>query len=375
MDTSRLATLQRYLREDPTNAALLADACDEAIAAGEHAIADALLARAGQLRLDELAWGARRARLALARHAWDEALVQLAALRQRSGPHPALAHDVAFVHLRQGRHEDSRAAVEPWLNDADLDGLDAELRAALQVVWLRASHHLGALHEAHARALQWQGAGRLAPAAAGVTSLVELDLGDFARARLLAEAALAAGATTPEALVTRGCIALAEGDNAAAMGALRRAMELHPEDGRTWSALGMASLQAREPALARTQFARASQLMPAHVGTWHGLGWSCLLLQDRAGALAAFQQALALDRNFAESHAAVGLVLLLSQRLDEAEHHLVRGEKLDAGNATGRYARALQSGQLNDANAVRAFAERLLQRPGLFAQEPRRPAH
>ena len=365
MNPGRLAMLGRYLAEDPHNPALLADACDEAIAVGEHAVADELLATARRLQLRDAAWDARSLRLALARHAWGEALARIESLRARSGPHPALDHDLGYVYLRQGDFARCREAVEPWLAKQDLaDGV----RSALQVLWLRASHHLGELDAAMERVTQWRQSDRLAPAAAGVASLAALDRGDFESTRHLADIALQAGAVTPEALVSRACVALEEDDNGAAAEWLRQALALHPEDGRTWSALGMASLQARDPAAARTQFARATQLMPQHIGTWHGLGWACLLLQDRPGALAAFQQALALDRNFGESHGAVGLVLLLSGRGDEAEHHLARAERLGGGNLTGRYARALQSGQLKGAAAVRELAERLLQRPDLFTR-------
>ncbi|HEX2547972.1 MAG TPA: tetratricopeptide repeat protein [Ramlibacter sp.] len=362
MNRGRLAILQGFLSEDRDNAALLADTCDEAIAAGEHAAADRLLAHSLVLALDDVAWTARRVRLALARHAWDEALARLQQLRQRSGEHPALAHDVAYVHFRRGAFAECQQAIEPWLVPDALALQDEAVRTALQVLWLRAAHHQGALVPARDRASSWSEHACLSPAAAGVAALVALDLADFAAAKILADTALRAGALTTEALVARACAALAEGETAAAQAWLGQALQLHPDDGRTWSALGMASLQARDPAAARTQFARATHVMPTHIGTWHGLGWSCLLLQDRVGALAAFEQALALDRTFSESQAAVGLVLMMSGRADEAEHHLARAERLGGGNVTGRYARALQSGQLKDADAVRELAERLLQR-------------
>jgi Flp pilus assembly protein TadD len=130
--------------------------------------------------------------------------------------------------------------------------------------------------------------------------------------------------------------------------------------------LGMASLQLREFAQARAQFSRASTLMPGHIGTWHGLGWSCLLLQDLPAALVAFQQALALDPAFAESQGAVGLALWQSGRQHEAEPHLARADRLDRSNVTGRYARALAVGMLQERDAVRELAMRLLDRPGVF---------
>jgi Flp pilus assembly protein TadD len=233
---------------------------------------------------------------------------------------------------------------------------------------LRASHQEGLLEEAWKWVAESAAAGDLQAPAAGVASLIAVDLGFFAEAKQMALADIEAGAAGREALVARATVALAEGDTATARDCLRPALAVHADDGRTWSTLGMASLQARDLVAARSQFARASQLMPGHVGTWHGLGWSCLLLQDRPGALSAFQQALRLDETFAESHGAVGLVLALGGRMEEAEHHLARADRLDRRNLTSRYARALVRGQVQDLQALRQLAEKLLDRPGLFGR-------
>jgi tetratricopeptide (TPR) repeat protein len=147
---------------------------------------------------------------------------------------------------------------------------------------------------------------------------------------------------------------------------LQRALQQNPRDGRARSALGLASMQAGDIPAARRHFEQAIGTLPAHIGTWHALGWACLLLQDLAAARGAFERALALDRNFAESHAAFALVLLLEGRSGEIDHHLRVAERLDNRSVTAGYVRALRSGALGDAASVRALAERLLDRPGFF---------
>lgn len=244
--------------------------------------------------------------------------------------------------------------------------LGAATHDGLQCLFLRALHQAGRVAEAAAWVEAQRTAGKLRACASAVASLVAIDADDFAAAKTLADAALAAGEPGPEALVARAYVAIAEQDPAAATRLLQRALQQLPEDGRTWSALGLASLQAGEPAQARAHFERALAGMPRHVGTWHGLGWACLVLRDPEAARHAFENAIAVDRNVAESHAGLGLALLLAGRPEEAQRPLAQAERLDRANLTGRFARAWQRGQAQDAAALQALAARLLDRPGFF---------
>ena len=115
---SRLDQLEGYLREDPSNPHLLADACDAAMAAGEHARAAAHIERALALQLDRAAWGFRRAQLSMARHDWPQALQQLAAVQALVGERAAIAHDIAFVQFRQGAYDASRRTLAPVASTA-----------------------------------------------------------------------------------------------------------------------------------------------------------------------------------------------------------------------------------------------------------------
>jgi tetratricopeptide (TPR) repeat protein len=255
--------------------------------------------------------------------------------------------------------------VQPWLQDS-ARSVPAEDLQALQLLWLRATHALGLVQEARAWLGQAAPAGELPPALAAAASLLAVDADDFAAAKSLADAALAALPGQPEALVARATVALAEGDAAAARDLLLPALERNAEDGRTWATLGLASLQAQELVAAQRQLERAVALMPDHVGSWHALGWTRLLRHDLAGAGQAFEQALALDRNFAESHGGVGLVLALRGEHAAARRHLALAARLDPRNVTGGYAQALLAGEASDAQRLQQLAARLLDRPGFF---------
>jgi len=169
-----------------------------------------------------------------------------------------------------------------------------------------------------------------------------------------------------EALVASATVALAEQQGLRAVELFERALRVNPEDGRARSGLGLAWLQLRELARARQHLEAALPRVPSHVGTWHALGWTRLLQGERAAALEAFRGALQQDRNFAESHGAVGLALALQGQSAEAARHLDLAERLDASGVTARYARALLEGEASDVVRLRTLARRLLDRPGFF---------
>lgn len=361
----RLERLAAWLRDDPANPALLADACETAIACGAHDRALAYIESAERLALDRAEWGFRRARLAIARRDLDEAAQLLEDLAARHGPHPVLAHDLAYVRFLQGDYAGCRALVQSWLADG-APPLPAEHLEPLQVLWLRAAHRLHALDEALEWARARRDAGTLQPAAQGVASLIAVDDDDFDAALVLSQAALAADPAQLEALVARASVALAQGQPERAIPMLDRALARHPDDGRTWSVLGLASLQQMNLPIAQAQLERAVQTMPDHVETWHALAWARLLQDDRAGALDALRKALAVDPDAPDTHGALGLVLAMAGEREQARQHLETAERLDPENAAGRYAQVLLTGPAVDPRAIEGITRELLQRGGPF---------
>jgi len=368
-EAARLERLQRYLLEDPANPVLLVDAFETALACGEHGQAEAVIEAAESRGGDRAQWMFRRARLAIARKDLALAAELLEALRRDTDDHPVVVHDLAHVCLLQGDLPRCRSLLQPWMEEpaaSAQNAMPAPVHAALQVLWLRALHRLQLLDDARSWALVRDAAGTLDASARGVASLIALDLGDFTTARQWSVTALEADPEQMEALVARACVALAEEETADATLLLQRALERNPTDGRVWSALGLAALQARNLPLAQARLETAVLHLPGHVGTWHALGWARLLQEARTAALDAFRHALALDRNFAESHGAIGLLLALGGQAADAQQHLDVADRLDPHNVTARYARALLAGDVRDAESLHRVAVRLLDRPGFF---------
>lgn len=206
----------------------------------------------------------------------------------------------------------------------------------------------------------------LQPTTRGVAALIAVDRGDFAAARNWSADALEEEGASMEALVAHGTVALAERQVVRAVEAFERALRLNAQDGRALGGLGLARLLGGDFTRARRHLEQAVLRVPEHIGTWHALGWTRLLQGDGAGALEAFRRALRQDRNFAESHGAVGLALAHQGEPEEARRHLDLADRLDPSNVTARYARAVLAGEAGDAARLAALARRLLDRPGFF---------
>ncbi|KQV92862.1 tetratricopeptide repeat protein [Rhizobacter sp. Root1221] len=358
--TQRLDRLEGYLQQDPENLALVGESFDAALQAGAWLRAETHLRKAQALAGHAPGWTLKEGQWLLAQHRFGEARAVLQVLSDAPDVpddlRPVVAHDLAYIALREGAPESGLAVLAPWVEVTPSQAVDG----ALQVLWLRLMHRAQRLDAAMAWARErWQ-VRQLATAAAGVASLVALDESDFTASLLWSDHALKEPGAPVEALVARASVALAEQAPALSRQLLQHALRLNPTDGRTWSALAFTDLMEQQLDAARASFAKALQAMPEHVGTWHGLGWTCLSQGDTDAALRAFEQAIELDRNFAESHGGLAVVLAMRKANDAAQEAIDRAIRLDGTSLSARYAQALLSGDASDSRSLRRLATRLL---------------
>lgn len=368
----RLDRLDGFLRDDPSNNALLIDAFETALSCGEWERASLYLKQGRTLHAEPLAWRLREGDFWLAQQRYDEALEVLETLTNTPQP-PAgfaevLLHNLAFIELRHGRYADCIARLAPVLEASNAAvGAESErpliATRALQQLWLRALHRDGEISRAMAWTLQAEQQRRLDAQAAGIASLIAVDASDFAAAQRWSAASLGDGAQAAspvEGLVTQASLALAARDAARATYFADAALQRQPGDGRAWSTRGFASLLANDLPAAHSAFLQALSAMAQHIGTWHGMGWTQILQGDLAGAYTSFDTALALDRNFAESHGGLAVVLAMQSLHKEAKEQAELALRLDKSNLSGRYAQALLSGEVKDTQDLKRLARRLL---------------
>ncbi len=369
---NHLDNLDRYLTADPGNDALLLDAFAVALSNSEWDRAADYLRRGQSLESQPWQWALRATEFWMAQELWSKARAELERLADLHSAPPGfgltIAHNLGLVAFEESDFAACIAHLALYL-EAATDGSIAQ-SPITQQLWLRALHRTGELE----RACRWteknEAGHGLSPQAASVASLIALDASEVACAQrwsTLALQQLTDQDRPLEALVTKASLALAANNAVEGQRFALAALQISPSDGRAWSVQAFVQLLAGQLKPARQSFANALAAMPQHIGTWHGQGWTDIQLGDLDAALVSFEAALALDRNFAESHGGLAVVLALQGHAAQANDHIERAERLDKSNLTGRYARSILSGEAKDAEAMQRLAQRLLaDKPALF---------
>jgi tetratricopeptide (TPR) repeat protein len=334
----RLQKAEDYLKRDPGNAELLAMAIELALATGDIGRAAGHAAEAGARHPAHPLLQYRRGLVLMAQEQWSAAAPLFAGLLAAHA-NVNLAYSLADCQLRAGA---CAAALETLAAYRD----DPALPPQAVTLMVRALHRLGRF-EAAADLLETHG-GRARGDATflAAASLMYLDQGRGDQAAAWAERALA-GAERPI-------------ETELAIEYVNEALALNPAEGRSWSGLGAASLLRRDLAGASVQLENAVHYLPTHVGSWHALGWCHVMSGDLPAAERAFAQALALDRNFGESHGALAVVAAHQGERARAEATLELALRLDPACLSARYAQMVLNGQTADPERFKAIAQRFL---------------
>ena len=346
----RLDRLSPLLQQDPGNVRLLADAADCALAAGVFDQAEQYMQQGLRADQDPASWQFRIASLRIAQRRLPEARVLLEQLNKAT-INAGIAHNLAYVNFLEGNFEACSALLEPWL----------ESSPAAQSLWLRALHHQGRLKEAWAW-VEARPPSTLSPATAAAASLIALDLSRLDSAHSLADAALAALPSNPEAGIAMAGVLLARGELARSRELLGHVTSVHPHQARAWSTLGYVALLELQGEAATKHFGRALDLQPHDIDTQVALGWAHLLNGNLVAAKAAFENARAHDDSSADAHGGLAVAQALQGDRVLAAAHAQRARKLQPGNVAARHAEAILSGNADGLKGIHRLMAQLLSR-------------
>lgn len=347
---SRLQRLLGFLEQDAGNLSLLAEAAEAALAEREPQTAKELLDRYAAIT----PWRDREIELAgrasLETGAYEEAAARYGELLAAHPADPALKFNRAFALAMLKRFGQSLALLDEAV------AMALAPAAALKVQLL---HELGRFDEAadHARLYVQHHPDHRGLMA--VVSVLAVDVEDFELARACAQKA----GDHPDALTTLAMLALAESrdDDAAAM--FDRALMQNESSPRAWIGKGLTELAAGAYRQAARDIERGAELFGDHIGSWIALGWARLLSEDLPAARAAFQHALELDRNFAESHGSLAVVMILEGCPENAKAMAETALRLDRKSFAGALARALLLEAEGKPELAQSIVERALNTP------------
>jgi tetratricopeptide (TPR) repeat protein len=340
---SSVRRLQGYLVQDPSNLALLADLADLLLNAGRHAEArgpvEAALAH-------EPADAHFLYRLGVIEHHagnLQQARGVLTGLVEQGVHEPALKLELARVQLALGEVQ----AAAQMLEEACQPGVQEPLRSQALFLRVRSLHRLGdmeaAITLAEAALCEERTPIHGALASALATLYLDAERGEDA-AHLYAQA-VEAGPLDPEMLMVGGFLSLAVADVDEALQRFEASLAQSPDSGRAHLGLGLAHAAGGDLPRACAALEAATRHMPTHLGTWHALAWMHLLSQNIDAAQAAFEQALAVDRNFGDTYGGLAMVEVLRGNRQAAEELMRVGRKLDPQSVNiGAVQALLQSG-------------------------------
>jgi tetratricopeptide (TPR) repeat protein len=190
-------------------------------------------------------------------------------------------------------------------------------------------HHIGNMERATTVADENKDLGRSDAALAGVYALAYLDDSRASDAAKFAALALRSNPNNMDALLTDGTLRTGSGDIERAQQSYERVLAMNPSSGRAWVGLGMLDMLQRDFVKAKERLKKGLEHMPGHVGSWHALGWAYFVTGELDDAQKTFDHAMEMDRNFAETHGALGAIAAMQGNVAVAEEYARVALKLD----------------------------------------------
>ena len=330
----RVTQLESFLRQDPANLTLALEYVDALVACGRAADGQAYLDDVPTAWLVEPVVLFRVARCALARADYSAAGEPLRPMRPLGQDDAAVRHDLAYALLGMGDVDGAESALAPLVPRAVVDADVGMLHARIlqyRFAYDDAALILRAITTEHPRhAAAW-----------GLLAMIEVDRAAHDAGRAAGLRALELDPRQADALAALGTLSLEAHDGKASYEAFANVLTVQPEHGRALAGAGEALLLLGDVASARPLLDRATRAMPGHLGTWHARAWSALLAGDVDTAGMCFETALAVDRNFGESHGGVALVQVLRGANDDARQTVRVALRLDPSGRNARYAQSL----------------------------------
>lgn len=341
-----LERLLAFLRHDPTNTALLADAARRASEEGEWGEAAALLNRHEDLAPLPLDLVNLKGLVALREGRHADASSLFIDVLVSGADSPPLRFNLAWSLAMLNEHA---AALEHLTDDV---AKKVPRAAALKVQML---HHLERLEEALEIGGQFSGD---APLDTDLMSALAVVAIDAEEPELAARYAQAAG-PTHEGLSTLATLALRQDDFEDAIELSDQALAANPQSARGALAKGLALMAMGQTDNALPYLQGGAEVFGDHLGSWAAVGWAHFVRGDLTSARTTFEHMVELDDTFSEGHGGLAVVEIAEGRLADAERHTQIAQRLDRQSFSGALARTLllaQAGDFDRAERVRDMA-------------------
>ena len=339
---AQLDEMLAFVEQDSSNAALLADAADAAIEAHRPDVAIDLLDRRAAIEPA----GPRERNLAGLAAMQDKRFGEAAALFAGLMDDGEQAPELRFNFAWSAAMAKDFAPALDTLDEATVDALPQAAMLKVQLL-----HDAGRLEEAGETARQAIERHSDDPGLAAAVSVLAVDIEDLE----LAAACAAKGGNHPDALTTRGTLALGEDDPEAARALFDQALAVNQHVPRAWIGRGLAGMLSGD-STAAGDIDRGAEMFGDHLGSWIAAGWAYFVAGDRITARGRFEHALAIDPTFAECQGSLAVIDVLEGNIAEGRERATVAFKLDRDCFSASLAQVLlAAGDGNPARAQRIF--------------------
>jgi tetratricopeptide (TPR) repeat protein len=353
LDPSKLDRLTSLLKADPANTRLRADCIDLALQLRRYESA-ALLADDGLALLpndETLLFLKSNALIGCKNFASARTVLEL--LHAFDPLNQAIAQNLALCCYCVNDFGAARTHLESIYASGNRD-------PGVVRMLVSSCHHLGNMERATAVADENKELGRSDAALAGVFALAYLDDSRASDSAKFAAVALRGNPNNVDALLSDGTLRTASGDVERAQQSYERVLAMSPASGRAWIGLGMLDMLQRDFVKAKERLKKGLEHMPGHVGSWHALGWAYFVTGELDDAQKVFDHAMEMDRNFAETHGALGAIAAMQGNVEVADEYARVALKLDPDCMSARLVQSLLAARGGDkGRAQQAISEAL----------------
>jgi len=335
LSSDSFSSLSHFHKLDPGNVAIVADLVDEAVRLGEADVAQKFLSVGLKLDASYPKFLFEQARLHISRNEVADACRLLQGLLSSGVDNVGVRFNFAYALFLARDFQQARLVLLPLVETDPVSFLPSLLLMA------RLVYHDGDLGQVRALCERFLAFEADNAEALGLLALSFVDDEDFEQAEDFARRALLLDARNLEALVSLGNVGLSVQDLGQADQCFGQAVEFHPFSGRAWVGRGLVFMARQDLVEAEKALTVGLKYLSEHVGSWHVLAWCQIGLKNFVGAEYSFQQALALNRNFAESHGGLAVVAALQGKVEVAKEAIKRAKGLDVGGFAAPFAESL----------------------------------
>lgn len=334
--TSQLQRWLGFLEQDPKNTHLITSILELGLAENQIDILERILVHIQIQNIQDPQLSSLASLVSLQLGKFQDAIIFGEHALETEFADATVVHNLGYAQLYLGEYKKAQQLLEPLI------ATSTTLNADTYVLYAKVMHHLEQPEDAISALQKAIALNPLHTEALGNLALLQYEtdhnLSDYSEAKETAQKALKISPYQLEALLALAEIQLNERNISDARKNFNLILEHHPQSGRAWSGLGQLEFYETNIDQAEKYLLKAVEFMKDHVGTWQVLGWCYVLKNNIEKAAWAFEIALPLNTEFADSYGGIAVVEAMRHNTVAAKQWIKKAFELDEHSMAATFA-------------------------------------